>query len=110
MKTKYGITLDEYDQMLKDQKYRCAICDEKSKLCIDHCHATGSVRGLLCLKCNSAIGYFGDNLQKVKAAAEYLEHFSVIDGSAERSFQSIPCGKIDPADREVGLGPEAASF
>ena len=60
LKRKYGITSDEYEQMLENQKGRCAICrvsfsSEKSKsrrICVDHCHSCKKVRGLLCFQCN----------------------------------------------------------
>ena len=60
LKCKYGITSDEYEQMLENQKGKCAICrisfsSEKSKtrrICVDHCHSCKMVRGLLCFQCN----------------------------------------------------------
>lgn len=75
---KYGITLEEYNQMFANQGYRCAICgsdDSKSKLdfCVDHCHNTGKVRGILCHGCNKGIGYFEDNLNNLESAIKYLQ-------------------------------------
>jgi len=57
-KRRYGITLDDYNEMLKKQSNKCKICkispdNLKRKLCIDHCHETGKIRGLLCDKCNN---------------------------------------------------------
>lgn len=77
----YGITIDEYDQMLADQDGRCAICREPSSwnrregdvLPIDHDHATGKVRGLLCHPCNQALGLMRDNPGRLRAAADYIE-------------------------------------
>ena len=74
----YGITLEEYDKMLSDQEYRCAICDKhqdefKKKLHVDHCHTTGKIRGLLCQKCNQGLGLFGDNKNLLIKASEYLK-------------------------------------
>jgi len=56
----YGLTLEDYDKMLKDQDYRCAICRRsqslfKYNLHVDHNHSTGKVRGLLCAGCNPRI-------------------------------------------------------
>jgi len=59
--TRYGMTLDDYNDMFDKQNGRCAICDThqmklKSKLFVDHCHETGQIRALLCNKCNSMLG------------------------------------------------------
>ena len=60
LKTKYGITPDFYQMVWEQQKGLCAVCGkpEKSKkrLAVDHCHKTGNIRGLLCMKCNTALG------------------------------------------------------
>ena len=74
---RYGITTDTYYQMLKSQNGVCKICSQACltgrELCVDHCHTTGKVRGLLCGKCNSGLGSFNDNIQSLKMAIEYLE-------------------------------------
>ena len=64
---KYGITDKEYDDMVREQDNKCAICENPEsklndngypmRLCVDHDHITGQVRGLLCNKCNLGIGY-----------------------------------------------------
>lgn len=73
----YGISNQDYLNMLNNQNYKCAICnvDQSSlsrKLNIDHCHKTGKVRGLLCNTCNRALGYFHDSIYNLKKAMEYL--------------------------------------
>jgi hypothetical protein len=70
----YGVSVGEYSQMVKKQKDRCAICQNKPERClaIDHCHKTEIVRGLLCRKCNSAIGLFDDDIEKIRRALRYL--------------------------------------
>lgn len=78
---KYGLTLEQYEQMLVKQGGVCAICgtDKNSgghMLVVDHDHETEKVRGLLCHKCNRAIGLLGDNIDLLKRAAEYLERNS----------------------------------
>lgn len=58
---KYGLTVEQYEAMLKAQKYRCAICggkNAKNRLAVDHCHDTGKVRALLCDPCNQHLGIF----------------------------------------------------
>jgi hypothetical protein len=71
---KYGITIDEYDSLYSKQNGLCAICGEGKDylLCIDHCHKTGIVRGLLCKKCNLGLGYFRDNPEFIKYAYHYI--------------------------------------
>lgn len=72
------MTPEDYDRLLKAQKGRCAICRAKSgyrnggNLHVDHCHETGMVRGLLCLKCNRAIGLL-EEPRLLRKAARYLE-------------------------------------
>jgi len=73
----FGINADQYDSMLKEQKYVCAIC-KKPDICdrdlaVDHCHTTKKVRGLLCTNCNMALGKFQDDLQNLLNAVEYLK-------------------------------------
>jgi hypothetical protein len=67
--TKYNITANDYDTMLKEQNHKCKIClisflhtKHSTKPFIDHCHTTNKVRGLLCLHCNAGLGYFKDDV------------------------------------------------
>lgn len=80
----YGITLEEYSRMWDDQKGVCKICgkaessfEPKSgknrKLAVDHCHATKKIRGLLCSKCNTALGNFKDDIGLLTKAIEYIK-------------------------------------
>ena len=73
-KSNFNITIEQYDEMFKTQNGVCAICGEKIKirLCIDHCHKTLKVRGLLCSHCNLGLGYFKDNLDILASATSYL--------------------------------------
>lgn len=79
LKKKYGLTLEQYDQMLSDQGGGCAICGGKESrgyqvnFHVDHDHATGAVRGLLCAPCNTAIGLLQDDHEVVLRAALYLD-------------------------------------
>lgn len=72
----YGISLQEYNQILEKQNSRCAICrdlNENGKmLCVDHNHLTGKIRGLLCNSCNKGIGYFSDDPKILESARGYL--------------------------------------
>lgn len=80
----FRLTTEQFDAMLIAQNYLCAICQKpetatlrgKTKtLCIDHCHTTGKIRGLLCAHCNHAIGKLGDDPALIRRAADYIERF-----------------------------------
>lgn len=79
LKRKFGITLDQYKKMQKDQKNLCAICElpevPGKDLSVDHCHSTGSIRGLLCFNCNSSLGKFNDSIEVLLRAIKYLQKF-----------------------------------
>jgi len=76
----YGITQREFDNILSSQNGACKICKIKltlsgtsvTRACIDHCHKTNIVRGILCQQCNKGIGHFNDNPELMKAGADYL--------------------------------------
>lgn len=81
LKRMYGITVADYDRMYAEQGGTCAICRQPEKLVrrgvlqelsVDHCHATGRVRGLLCHDCNLGIGKLGEDSDRITAAAEYV--------------------------------------
>jgi len=74
----YGITNQDYEQMLENQGFCCAGCGLhqnilEKKLHVDHDHVTGRVRGLLCGNCNRALGLVKDNLETLVRLHEYLE-------------------------------------
>ena len=78
---RYGLTAEQHAAMLTAQDGRCAICGDPpnpngikagSRLHVDHCHATGRVRALLCNSCNRGIGYFHDDAERMRKAAEYV--------------------------------------
>lgn len=73
---RYNLTLGQFEEMKQSQENKCAICGEletSRELSIDHCHKTTKVRGLLCIRCNSAIGFAGDDIKILQKAIEYLE-------------------------------------
>ena len=71
---KYGVTPEQVSSMAEEQEQRCLICKKETVvLCVDHCHQTGVVRGLLCHACNLGIGIFQDDPQKLRDAADYIE-------------------------------------
>lgn len=81
LRHKYGISEDKYIKLLVAQGRRCAICQTASPggqgnvFHVDHDHATGEIRGLLCTKCNTGIGHLNDDPDRLEAAAKYLRRY-----------------------------------
>lgn len=71
-KRNYGLTPAAFESMKAAQQNRCAICGQEAKLCVDHDHATGKVRGLLCGPCNQGLGNFKDSKALLLAGADYI--------------------------------------
>jgi hypothetical protein len=72
--SKYSLTASEYQDML-DSREGCDICgcSNQGYPCVDHCHSTHIIRGLLCLRCNVALGSLGDNIEGLTRALNYLK-------------------------------------
>lgn len=74
----YGLTLEQYEEMLLRCGYRCEVCgkmhEEKQygRLTVDHNHKNGKIRGLLCLRCNAGLGQLMDNPQNVIKLFNYV--------------------------------------
>jgi hypothetical protein len=78
LKRTFGITAQDYDQMLANQNGGCAICgatecSSGASLAVDHCHRTGKVRGILCRDCNTSLGKLKDDRNILLKAVEYLD-------------------------------------
>jgi Recombination endonuclease VII len=96
---RYGLSLQDYRAILERQGNACAICKMRAKpLCVDHCHATGKVRGFLCRNCNLGLGNYNDNPDLHRAGAAYLE--------AARQDDSL---RDAPHQDQGGKGANAAS-
>lgn len=81
-KIKQFMSLDDYHTLLNMQDHRCAICKStdpnnknSTRFCIDHCHRTGRIRGLLCHRCNTMLGAAIDSQATILKAIAYLERF-----------------------------------
>jgi hypothetical protein len=73
IKKLYGLSKESYNLMLTAQKGLCYICkNAMKKICIDHCHNTGKVRGLLCNSCNILLGHAKDDISLLSTASLYL--------------------------------------
>ena len=70
---RYGLTPEQYDQMVAERKGCCDGCGRPEHLVVDHCHATKVVRGLLCYACNQALGVLRDDSATLRRLAEYLD-------------------------------------
>jgi hypothetical protein len=72
----YGLSDEDYDTLLAKQGGACAICRRRprGRLCVDHCHSTGFVRGLLCRKCNLGLGCLVDDAASLISAFAYLAY------------------------------------
>ncbi len=76
----YNIDVEQYKSMSELQNNSCAICKKhqsefKHSLCVDHCHSTGMIRGLLCHSCNLLLGNAGDDIVTLEKSIEYLKQY-----------------------------------
>lgn len=86
LQRRYGITLNEFNEKLKQQNNGCAICGSvngkankrNDRLTVDHNHATGELRGILCHKCNFGLGHFDDDIELLLKAIEYLKSYNLV--------------------------------
>jgi hypothetical protein len=77
----YGLTREQVSQMLNEQEHKCALCSVdlqmkqgfKDSAHVDHCHTTGTVRGILCGNCNTSLGKLGDSVESIQRVLDYLK-------------------------------------
>lgn len=88
LKYTYGLSEEDYLEMLGEQDNRCGICrkSHSPRLFVDHCHTTGEVRGLLCQHCNSLLGFSKDNKETLSRAAKYLDSHEKRSRSKKRNL------------------------
>lgn len=77
LKKRYGIDLEQYNVLLEQQNFSCAICGAHQDQCarrlaVDHCHTTNQIRGLLCKACNTGLGSFQDSPEILEKAIRYI--------------------------------------
>lgn len=81
---KFGISRQQYDDLLKQQNHLCAVCHKDLKIMpshhvhVDHCHTTNKIRGILCLYCNRGIGCFFNDSESLRSASIYLDKFNLV--------------------------------
>lgn len=73
IKNRYNISEDSYSFFKNKYNGKCHICKKEDVFCIDHCHKTNKIRGMLCNRCNSGIGFLKDDIEIMKEAIKYLE-------------------------------------
>lgn len=80
----YGLSVEEYERLLERSDNHCELCERElgmvkrsglpiSEACVDHCHRTGQIRGILCPTCNTGLGSFHDDPMLLLAAINYLK-------------------------------------
>lgn len=81
LQKKYGLSREDFNSLVVDQKGECAICGEVlgETLDVDHNHITGKVRGLLCNNCNRGLGFFNEDFRLLRKASIYLAQHSADD-------------------------------
>jgi hypothetical protein len=83
----HGLTLNQYIALLREEDGRCAVCRQETALHLDHCHTSGKLRGLLCVRCKTALGNFRGNPELIKAAWMYVEHWEAIHATQPQTEQ-----------------------
>lgn len=78
LRVRYGLSYDEYNALLEKTGGKCPICNVifgkgNKRACVDHCHKTNKIRGIICSRCNKALGEFNDNSELITKAAEWLK-------------------------------------
>lgn len=76
IKVKYNLTLEQYENLILKG---CSICGSHTKIVLDHCHNSDIIRGPLCHKCNTGIGLFEDDINRLESAINYLKEHSKND-------------------------------
>jgi hypothetical protein len=120
IKSTFGITKGQYEKIEKAQGGVCAVCGQppsgntknQQVLAIDHCHATGQIRGLLCGRCNKALGLFNDDALRLQKAIRYLNggNADLISSVLHPAHEASEHGGASDAgsDADTGVSGERA--
>ncbi|MGH9178293.1 MAG: endonuclease VII domain-containing protein, partial [Acidimicrobiales bacterium] len=118
LKRTYGITPEVYDELLARQEGVCAICRRQPtpgiSLHVDHDHDSGRIRGLLCFRCNNALGDFDDDHDRLYAALRYLGPVEKDEATSPTRRAPSPAGVSNRwragSDRPAGPGVTRGDF
>ena len=105
LKRRYGITAEDADMMLQAQGGLCAICKTAPAAHVDHDHATGGVRALLCFNCNGGLGQFRDDPALLHAAAYYV----ALHTARQAVAADLAAASKDPGSRSRPGAPPVGS-
>jgi protein-arginine kinase activator protein McsA len=83
IRIRYGLSPERHAQMRLEQDNKCAICRSPGKLCVDHCHETNRVRGLLCDCCNRALGLVRENPQTLLRMMAYIKQHTAVNNEED---------------------------
>lgn len=79
LKQRFGLSLTDKEKLAASQNFKCSICECEfsnfREMCVDHCHETGKLRELLCRRCNTGLGNFGDRIDLLNNAIGYLKKY-----------------------------------
>jgi hypothetical protein len=89
LRHRYGITAAQVDRMIAEQGGVCALCKAAEPKHVDHDHATGRVRGILCFGCNGGLGQFGDNIDRLVLAIAYLDRDDELSALARERLVAL---------------------
>lgn len=100
----YGITPEQFENMQAFGGHKCHICGNPFDLYpyIDHCHESGAVRGILCFRCNTAIGSLRDNPTLIRRAADYVEQIGFFNGAQATVDGQLPLKETSEAATASG--------
>lgn len=79
MKTRYGLSFEDYSKMFEEQDGKCGCCGDDEKLFVDHCHESGKIRGLICRFCNTGLGFAKDDIRRLELMIKYLKDRGYVD-------------------------------
>lgn len=113
---KYNIAIADKQSMFLSQDGKCGICQESfqiKKLVVDHCHGTNSIRGLLCLRCNCAIGLFSDDnqiiIQRAAGMCKYIENSTNVSSGLADQHSKNKSARKDKRRARAALARQTAS-
>jgi Pyruvate/2-oxoacid:ferredoxin oxidoreductase delta subunit len=85
----HAISVEQYRQIISEASGHCQICKQEATLHVDHCHFTGKLRGLLCNRCNTALGSFLDDPTILRSAVKYVERYRALHATTAQTEQDI---------------------